>query len=86
MPTTGGPSRHTGVMADRSVGRIDGRRCNALLIKAVIAPVMQSGFEDEGCAGWDESDPRGPAAQSGLAGRLPLLCLFYFTFFSFIPV
>lgn len=56
-----------------SAYRIDRRRCNALLIKAVIAPVMQSGFEDEGCAGWDESDPRGPAAQPGLVSRLPLL-------------
>lgn len=64
------------IMANLRLGRIDRRRCNALLIKAVIAPVMQSGFEDEGCAGWDESDPRGPAAQSGLVSRLPLPLFF----------
>lgn len=54
------------IMANLEVSRIDRHRCNTLLIKAVIAPVMQSGFEDEGCAGLDESDPRGPTAQSGL--------------------
>lgn len=54
------------IMANLKVSCIDRHCCNALLIKAVIALVMQSGYEDEDCAGLDEQGPRGPAAQSGL--------------------
>lgn len=49
------------------VNCIDGQCCNAHLIKTVIAPVMQSGYKDEGCAVLDEQDPRGPAAQPALS-------------------
>lgn len=54
------------IMANLKVSCIDRHCCNALLIKAVIALVMQSGYEDEDRAGLDEQGPRGPAAQSGL--------------------
>lgn len=42
------------IMANLKVSCIDRHCCNTLLIKAVIALVMQSGYEDEGCAGLDE--------------------------------
>lgn len=42
------------IMANLRVSCIDRHWCNALLIKAVIAPVMPSGYEDEDCAGLDE--------------------------------
>lgn len=54
------------IMANLKESCVDRRCCSTLLIKAVIAPVMQSGYEDENCAGLDEQGPRGPAAQSGL--------------------
>lgn len=54
------------IMANLKVSCIDRHDCNTLLIKAVIAPVMQSGYEDEKSRGLDECGPRGPAAQPGL--------------------
>lgn len=54
------------IMGNLKVSCIDRQCCNTLLIKAVIALVMQSGYEDECCAGLDEQGPRGPTAQSGL--------------------
>lgn len=54
------------IMANLKVSCIDWHDCNTLLIKAVIAPVMQSGYEDEKSKGLDEYGPRGLAAQPGL--------------------
>lgn len=42
------------IMANLKVSCIDRHCRNALLIKAVIVLVMQSGYEDEDCAGPDE--------------------------------
>lgn len=62
-------------MANLKVSCIDRHDCNTLLIKAVIAPVMQSGYEDEKSRGLDEYGPRGPAAQPGLHQSLVFLSL-----------
>lgn len=42
------------IMANLKVSCIDRHCSNTLLIKAVIAPVMQSGYEDENSTGLDE--------------------------------
>lgn len=63
------------IMANLKVSCIDRHDCNTLLIKAVIAPVMQSGYEDEKSRGLDEYSPRGPAAQPGLHQSFVFLSL-----------
>ena len=53
------------IMANLKVSCIDRQCCNALLIKAVIALVMQNGYEGGACPGLDDEGPWGPATQSG---------------------
>lgn len=55
------------ITANLRVSCIDRHCRSALLIKAVIALAMQSGYEDEDGAGPDEyGAPEGSAAQPGL--------------------
>lgn len=59
------------IMANLKVSCIDRHCCNTLLIKAVIAPVMQSGYEDEDCAAWMSRAPEGLQLSQASVSRLP---------------
>lgn len=58
------------IMANLKVSCIDRHDCNMLLIKAVIAPVMQSGYEDEKSRGWMSTAPEGPQLSQASISRL----------------